>query len=175
MKRLALLAAVRQRLSSAQGLKARQWWLIALICLAMVILVQRYVRLGVNVSGSLPERLFIYLKHTMPYERGQYVVFAYQGRDFYPRGSHFTKIVRGLPGDRIEVTPGGLVSVAGQTVGLAKRFAKNGVPLQPTEPGVVPAGHFFVAGAMADSLDSRYTQVGLVKFEHVLGRAYAIY
>lgn len=162
--------------SSRRGLSASQWLLIALICAAATALVQRYIRIGFNETHSLQARVFLIIRHVLPRDRGDYVVFRWQGQGgFYRPGVLFTKIIRGVPGDVVEVAPDGLVKVSGAAIGYARTRARNGAPLEAIAPGVIPTGHFFVAGQTEDSFDSRYQLVGLIKKEHVVGRAYAVY
>jgi conjugal transfer pilin signal peptidase TrbI len=84
-----------------------------------------------------------------------------------------TKIVVGSPGDVVSVS-GRVVRVNGVPVGFAKERSLKGEPLDPIEPSVVPPGHLYVMGLHKDSLDSRYTLVGLVPTQNVVGRAFPI-
>lgn len=161
---------------SGRGLSRRQWLAVFVICGAVAILAYRYVRIGLNESRSLKAKVFLVIRNGMPSDRGDYVVFRWSGQGgFYRPGALFTKIVVGFPGDSVEVLSDGRVSVSGKLVGYAKPYAKNGVKLEPIDAGVIPAGHFFVAGQSEDSLDSRYKVVGLIQRDRVVGTAHAIY
>jgi conjugal transfer pilin signal peptidase TrbI len=157
------------------ALTTRQW-LAVLGCAALLVVIAIFVRIGFNATTSLHARVFLVVKHLQPQQRGEYVVFRWEGQGgFYRAGDWFTKIIAGVPGDRIEVAPDGLVLVGGRAIGRAQPFSSKGMRLEAIQPGVVPAGHFFVAGESEDSLDSRYKIVGLVPKERLVGRAYALF
>lgn len=162
--------------SSRRSLASWQWLAILVICGVATALVYRYVRIGVNSTHSIKAKVLLVIRGTVPDKRGDYIVFRWQGQGgFHRPGVLFTKIVRGLPGDAVEVGANGFVSVSGTAVGFARPRASNGKPLEPISPVVVPPGYFFVAGQSDDSLDSRYKVVGLISKEHVVGKAYAVY
>lgn len=125
-----------------------------------------------NWTPSLPYRVALlqYGAHTL--QRGDYVVFAFEGeaRTAYPglNGQPFFKLVRGLPGDTVTVT-GRVVSINGEVVGTAKTHAFDRRPLEPIGAMVIPPGHYYVQGTGPDSFDSRYRASGLVRAEQVLG------
>jgi conjugal transfer pilin signal peptidase TrbI len=159
-----------------RGLSRRQWLAIALLSAAAAFLAYKYLRIGINTSGSLNARVFIVLLDRMPTSRGDYVVYRSQGEGgFNPAGSRITKLIAGLPGDRVEVSDQGVVSVQGTLIGRVLPHASNGTPLQPIDPGVVPPGHLFVAGQSPRSFDSRYKLVGAIRSDRVIGTAYAVF
>lgn len=125
-----------------------------------------------NWTPSLPYRVawLQYGPHAL--QRGDYVVFAFDGeaRTAYPglNGQPFFKRVRGLPGDTVTVT-GRVVSINGEVVGMAKTHAFDGRPLEPITSTVIPPGHYYVQGTGPDSFDSRYRASGLVRADQVLG------
>jgi conjugal transfer pilin signal peptidase TrbI len=47
--------------------------------------------------------------------------------------------------------------------------------LFPTEDGVIPPGHYFVATPNPNSLDSRYSIAGTVPQTAIVGEAYEIF
>jgi type IV secretory pathway protease TraF len=162
--------------ASRRSLASWQWLLIFVICGVATALVHRYVRIGVNSTTSIHAKVLVVIRGAMPGARGEYIVFRWQGQGgFHRPGVLFTKIVRGLPGDAVEVAANGFVTVSGEAIGFAKPRASNGTLLEPISPVVIPPGYFFVAGQSEDSLDSRYKVVGLVSKEHVVGKAYAVY
>jgi len=125
-----------------------------------------------NWTPSLPCRVAWLLYGPRDLQRGDYVVFAFDGeaQAHYPglHGQPFFKIVRGLPGDVVSVS-GRVVSVNGEVVGVAKTHAYDRRPLEPIGSTVIPAGHYYVQGTSADSFDSRYRVSGLVRADQVLG------
>lgn len=125
-----------------------------------------------NWTPSLPYRVALLQYGTRTLQRGDYVVFAFEGeaRTAYPglNGQPFFKRVRGLPGDTVTVT-GRVVSINGEVVGTAKTHAFDRRPLEPISPMVIPPGRYYVQGTGPDSFDSRYRASGLVRVEQVLG------
>ena len=125
-----------------------------------------------NWTPSLPYRVAWMQNGTTPLQRGDLVVFRFEGpaQARYPglRGQPFFKRVCGLPGDVVTVQDR-LVRVNGASVGMAKTHAFDRQPLAPIAPLVIPAGHYFVQGTDPDSFDSRYRDSGLVRAEQVVG------
>jgi conjugal transfer pilin signal peptidase TrbI len=130
-------------------------------------------RFALNQTESLPNWAFIADQANRSPKRGQLVAFVPPKTPFYPAGMVFCKIVAGVPGDVVEVR-GRDFYVAGHYVGRAKTNAKNGTPVQATPGGVIPRDHYFLVTPHPDSLDSRYTLIGLVPRARVLGVAKAV-
>ncbi len=131
--------------------------------------------LGFNQTASLPQSVFVIHKHE-PVSKGEYVAFHVPpeaARHFKNSKATLTKIAVGVEGDVVTVV-NRVVHVNGTPVGYAKEKSLKGEELFPIAPVTVPAGHLYVMGLHKDSLDSRYTIVGLVPFESVVGRAYPI-
>ncbi len=157
----------------------KRWYLFVPI---LVIWTLAYARLFVdatprlpllfNWTPSLPCRIAWLRPVPVDLQRGDYVVFAFDGeaKRHYPglRGQPFFKIVRGLPGDIVSVS-GRAVAVNGEVVGVAKTHAHDRRPLHPIAPTVIPPGHYFVQGTGADSFDSRYQASGLVRADQIVG------
>ena len=125
-----------------------------------------------NWTPSLPYSVALVHYGPHPMQRGDYIVFAFDGeaRVAYPglRGQPFFKIVRGLPGDTVTVADR-VVAVNGEVVGIAKTHAYDHRPLEPIAATVIPPGHYYVQGTSPDSFDSRYRASGLVRSDQVLG------
>lgn len=125
-----------------------------------------------NWTGSLPCHVAWLQSAPHAFERGDFVVFAFDGeaKQSYPglRGQPFFKIIRGLPGDRVTVDAR-VVSVNGEAVGVAKTHSFDRRPLEPIAEVVIPPGHYYVQGISPDSFDSRYRISGLIRADQVLG------
>lgn len=140
---------------------------------ALLWLAQHY-RVAGNETASLPDKFFILsltgqgIRHA-PLVRGSLVAFrvGFAVRH-YPAGMVFIKRVVGLPGDAI-TWQGDSVYVAGARVGVAKLRNRFGEAMPRTPPGVIPAGHYFVATPHPDSYDSRYAEIGLPGDRDVAG------
>lgn len=131
--------------------------------------------IGINVSPSLPGKVYIIKKHDSDYLRpGEIIGFNYYG-DFYPHGTLLTKNVVGLPGD-VVTEKDRVFYINGQSVGRAKEVSLNGEPLEMNPfRGVIPAGKFWFATDHVDSFDSRYKLSGLGDMQDIIGRAYKIW
>lgn len=128
---------------------------------------------GLNASPSLPDRLFLIHKGTLP-QRGEYVAFRWPGGGPYPAGVTFVKIVAGMAGDTVTRIDRDYY-VNGVPVGTAKTVSRKGLPLEAGTVGVLPAGRYYVRAPHPDSLDSRYALTGWISEDQIIGRAYALF
>ena len=149
------------------------WKVWATIVLA-ILCFHTFFKLGVNVTESLPNKLFLITKFDHELRRGDYVCFTWHGAKPYPNGVEFVKIVRGVPGDVVTFQDRS-VFVNGEFVATAKEFSKHHEPLDLGPTGVIPEGKLFVYATHPDSLDSRYALTGWIDSSTVLGRAYAVF
>lgn len=150
------------------------WFAYLLIPVAFLMFQTNY-RIGINETPSLPQTFFLIHKRA-DVHKGDYVSFRVppgQSAVKFNRNMILTKIVVGSPGDVVTVQ-GRFVYVNGVAVGFAKERSLKGEPLDPITPVVVPPDHLYVLGLHKDSLDSRYTLVGLVSKANLVGRAYPI-
>lgn len=150
------------------------WVLYLLIPVAFAMFQQNY-RIGINETPSLPQTFFLIHKRA-PVGKGDYVSFRIPptvGPVKFNHNMILTKVVVGVAGDVVTVD-NRVVFVNGTPVGYAKELSLKKEPLDPIEPVTVPAGHFYVLGLHKDSLDSRYTLVGLVPSANIIGRAFPI-
>ena len=129
-----------------------------------------------RVEGRVPPEI----------QRGDLIVFRTDKRTapYYEPGTRFVKIVRGVPGDHVQIVAGGKVEVTGEDYRfetalepqvvdlLVKKSAGNGTgPLKPGDFAAdysIPAGGYFVMGTLPDSYDSRYW--GVVMPDQVVGK-----
>lgn len=122
-------------------------------------------------TESLPSRVAVVHYGAHELKRGDHVVFAFEGEAGvrYPglASQPFYKIVRGVPGDRVDVNDR-VVAINGAPVGVAKTHARDGYRLEPIAPVVIPAGHYYVQGTSPDSFDSRYRASGLVRADRIV-------
>jgi conjugal transfer pilin signal peptidase TrbI len=129
---------------------------------------------GVNATPSLPYTVCLITKGDLNVQRGDLVAFRWHGGGPYPAGMIFTKVIRGLPGDEVSRS-GQLFLVNGERVGWAKPFSTTREPLTPGPTGVIPDGHYYVAGTHRDSLDSRYALAGWIRRDALIGRAHVVF
>ena len=86
----------------------------------------------------------------------------------------YLKTVLGIPGMQVSVDLDGIVTVDVTAAGRAKTHGLDGRPLKPTEPTIIPPGHYYVHADHVDSHDSRYAEIGLVPRARILGRAFPL-
>jgi conjugal transfer pilin signal peptidase TrbI len=113
-----------------------------------------------QVRRCLPDvRTVLIDRHALEPRRGQIAVFVADPdrHSLFKPGSLVGKVVVGLPGDRVVVTPDE-TTVNGRLVGRGLLVAEVlGVPAEAlARELVVPAAHLWVMGATGDSFDSRY-------------------
>ena len=171
------LASWTQRalaLAQDMGRYYRDRWKVWALVVVAIMCFHTFFKLGVNLTQSLPNKLFIVTKFDQVVHRGNYVSFRWHGAKPYPKGIEFVKIVRGVAGD-VVTFQGRNVYVNGEFVATAKEFSKQYEPLALGPSGVIPPGKVFVYATHPDSLDSRYALTGWIDASAVLGRAYVVF
>ena len=130
-----------------------------------------WIRIGINVTDSLPGWLFLVVKTERP-RQGDFIAFYPPAdRRFYKwDGAVFVKVAAGTGGDRVTWI-GRTFFINGRPMGTAKTQATTGEPLSTSAAGVIPAGHYFVWTPHPDSYDSRYSDIGWIAPDRVIGRA----
>lgn len=171
---------------------ARPWpWRLAQCLLLLTLMYvcwwwfsSRYEIGLVQGEPCLPGRLYLIDRQARGFRHGDVIVFRTDGRTSppYQPGSRFLKKVRGLPGDRVVVTPAGKVHVLGRGYYFASALEPRVVELLVnrlkkdgdfTADYPVNPGCYFVMGTLPDSYDSRYW--GLVCGGQVAGKAWALW
>ena len=157
-------------------LKRRWFWVV--VPSAAVVLAGQFVSFGANITQSLPQHVFLVLKYDKQVNPGDYAVFIPPRSVFHRDGDALVKIVAGVAGDVIAFD-GQELLLNGASMGLLKpqstRGTHAGVTLTGIPQGVIPPGHFFMHAPHPDSLDSRYTAVGLIAQERIVGRALPLF
>jgi conjugal transfer pilin signal peptidase TrbI len=123
-----------------------------------------------NLTESLPQRVFLIEKKNFALERGDYVAF-YTPRE--ATGGYrlpFVKQVRCLPGDKVTSHEGSLFC-NGELIAEVKTHSRKGEPLTASGSYELKPGEWFVTGLHKDSFDSRYAVFGPVNENQVIGRA----
>lgn len=144
-----------------------------LFWLALLFLRPHYV-IGINETDSMPGHVYLILKNQPP-SRGELIVFRVPNTvKYYPPGHVFTKIVAGVPGDRVEYR-GREVFINGKSYGYAKTHSQKGHPLALGPSGVIPPGHYFAWTSSKHSYDSRYADIGWVSPDRLVGKAIELF
>lgn len=132
------------------------------IIIFFIIFVKVYRIQGTSMNPTLKQGEYVLCLKTNKIERGN--IIAFTGRD-----SFVIKRVIGLPGDKIDISEDGTVSVNGSP--LSEEYITNKakgdveIPL----PYTVPKNSYFVLGDnRGDSLDSRYNNVGAINIDRII-------
>lgn len=148
------------------------WGMVAILLMA------RSYTLALNISNSLPGTIYLVEKNSRP-QQGELAAFRYGGGGPYAKGVTFLKQVRGMPGAFVSMQEAGNgftdFSLDGLHVGRAKPVSTTGMPLKPGPAGTIPPGHYYMYAPHPDSLDSRYSLVGWVRSDQIVGRAYLLF
>lgn len=146
--------------------------------LTLWVVLGRYFIVSVNLSDSLPGRLYLIQKGVSP-RLNDFAAFQYQGGGPYASGTRFLKLVKGVPGSQVTSVRNDFgfrdFYVDGTFVGQAKIRSRSGRSLQPGPTGEIPPHHYYMSAPHPDSLDSRYALVGWVDETSVIGRAIEIF
>ncbi len=160
-------------------LKRRNQWIKGVvffgIVFALMTFLKDHVCLLYSTTASLPHRTFLKLKRMSPQKDG-YTCF-----DSPWYGGNVVKKIVGVAGDRIVYDLEGNLWIKpprtarrqarpGLKVGTQKKQAKDGRPLTPIKPGIIPRGMVFVMGSHERSFDSRYEEMGLIPLHALQGR-----
>ncbi len=142
---------------------------IVLFILGVFHIGSKHIGLVYSPTHSLSYRLFLNLKKVTP-KKGDYTCL---NSPWY--GGHVIKKVVGLSGDHLTYDQGGNLWIGkALKIGKPKRKAKDGRPLTPIKPGIIPSGMVFVSGEHERSFDSRYEELGLIPEKDLQGRLLAL-
>jgi signal peptidase I len=127
----------------------------------------------INQSYSLPYKYFIVFKGIEAF-RDDFVSIKGHKPLYIEGDIGFVKRLIGLPGDSIVVKQDRCF-VNHRFVGFIRKTAREGTDLRPVSFKKIPQGYVFVMGDSWDSYDSRYASFGLVKKEHLQGKAFPLW
>lgn len=166
-------------------------WMHYTIPLAVVFLLQFFVRFDVNYTESLPDHAFVTIKGWKSgLKHGDYVAYAFPTENPvspFRKGDHMVKIVGGTAGDEVRKDDEGNFSIlkkgaapsevamGGPFVGNAKPKSMTGKPLEAGPTGIIPTGRYYVMAPHKDSLDSRYAIVGWISDGDIIGRTFPLF
>lgn len=148
-------------------------WPAYLVVFFSVYLFNANYEFGFNTTPSLPYKFFL-IHYNEPIHRGDFIAFKWNGAYPYRKGQVFIKIAAGVAGDEVSRI-GQEYFVAGKSAGVAKKVGLRGQPLAPSDTGIIGPNQFYAQAPHKDSLDSRYSMLGLVNQGDVVGRAYVIF
>lgn len=155
------------------GKHLKTMWPAYLFAAGAVYLFNENYQFGYNRTPSLPHTFFL-IHVNEPVRKGDFVAFKWNGSYPYKKGQVFVKIVAGAEGDEVKRN-GREFTIDGSVVGVAKTHGLRGQELEAAAGGVIGPKQYYVKAPHKDSLDSRYSMLGLVNQRDVIGRAYAIF
>lgn len=147
------------------------------LVISIYLIIHENYRLAINQTPSLPYTLFIIeLNHMV--KDGGYVAFKWHNGEPYPNGYTFIKRLVAKPGET--VTRKGTDFIIGDLVLVGKNIGLSKINLYPNKQlkegeNIIPFNKIFVAGDHEYSLDSRYSLLGLVDNNDIIGNAYPIF
>lgn len=141
-----------------------------LIALVFVYLQSKGLTFGVNVSESLPHKVFL-VKKNEPFSSGDIVQFNHtEGRNgFFPGSTRMMKIIAGMPGDTVEFI-GNEFFINGSKLGTTKDLSLSGRELVKNSSKVLGEDEYFVFTNHPDSFDSRYIHMGYISSSQITGK-----
>jgi conjugal transfer pilin signal peptidase TrbI len=138
-----------------------------------IILIQSKFSILINTSESLPKKVFLLSKRSLPSKHGDYIVYELPNNKRFG-DQKFIKLVGGIEGQELVVKDKNYY-IDGKFLGVAKKSDASGISVELQPEGIVPEGHYFAYTLHKDSYDSKYKEVGFISSSNVLGTAYAIY
>lgn len=132
------------------------------IIVFFIIFVKVYRIQGTSMNPTLKQGKYVFCLKTNKIERGD--IIAFTGRD-----SFVIKRVIGLPGDIIDISEDGTVSVNGTSLSEDYITNKSKGDVEILLPYTVPKKSYFVLGDnRGDSLDSRHNNVGTLNIDEII-------
>ncbi|WP_010303970.1 S26 family signal peptidase [Candidatus Odyssella thessalonicensis] len=157
---------------SMEFLKSRQQWkqcgIAFIVGMLGMKVVEKNIHFVVNSTDSLPYKAFLHLPNKLP-QKGDYTLI-----DSIWYDAKLIKQVVGVAGDEIAYTPQGELKIGNQVVGTPKSQSRDGRPLTPLKPQIIPTGKVFLYAPHSSSFDSRYEELGLAPIEALQGTAYPL-
>lgn len=159
-------------------IKLYRFCILLLLAIAVTVvysgvIAPRY-RWYINLTDSLPGRLYLVNLASRAPRRGELVAFRPPPTPAYPRHAVFLKYALGLPGDRVD-TGARQWQINRQLLGRIKTRAYSGRRLLPGPEGRIPAGYYAMWGPGVDSYDSRYRDIGWIGHDRIIGFAYRVF
>ena len=144
------------------------WAVVLVVIGSQAVLALLGISIGVNPTASQPYRVLAVLRGRA-FDREDLIAFRFGGSRYYPAGTVFVKVVKGLPGDRLETPEDHTVWLNGARLDSVRATDSTGRRVEPFRfEGVIPENAYFLYSAAPNSYDSRY--YGLVAKSQIIGR-----
>jgi conjugal transfer pilin signal peptidase TrbI len=127
-----------------------------------------YYSIGINMTDSLPDKIYLISKGNLPKAAGEYISFNAPNNKMHEQA--FLKLVGGIEGDIVKEESRKFY-INGEFIGYAKEYNKKGEKTELGFTGVIPKGCYFVYSDHKDSYDSKYKNIGLICAADVIGSA----
>jgi conjugal transfer pilin signal peptidase TrbI len=152
-----------------------RWITLPLIVLAGLLLIARpHYRITVNLTNSVPYKLFLIDVGNKSPVRGEYVVFKWRGGAGYDAETQFIKRVEGIGGQVISRV-GRVVMIDNSPVARALERSPKGTVLEPIAAQSIGSDAYFVSSDGHDAFDSRYEAFGLIHRKEIIGAAWPLF
>ena len=155
--------------------------------------VSRYYKLQINVTTSMPQKLWLTSIGNRDLQVGDYVVIKFHFINQAPSDYEYVvKQVGGIGGNRImvkninqdiaslshsnkQINKSNLYVLADKTYDVYDNLSgKKFEPLTKKDM-VIPRGYYFLHGQQQPSFDSRYKAFGLISESQIYGKTYPIF
>lgn len=146
-------------------------YIVGLFSVALIF--NLYFGFAVNLTNSLPYKLFVINKISTP-SVGNYISFKAPIESGLPANTIITKQILAGPGDTVNIQNGHFY-INNEWVAHAKPYSLKGEPLIMGPEGKLKQGQYYVSGQHPDSLDSRYQKMGWIYDEQIVAVAYPIF
>lgn len=137
-------------------------------------------KLSINISNSLPFRVFIIDKRKSSIDRiknGDYIQFKNNNTHYY-NGTNITKRVLAIGGNKLEIyqykEPKNNIQAQIKFDGVVlevRDYTKYGTKIYTNNIETIPQNYYFIYGTHRDSFDSRYREFGLINKKEIIGVA----
>jgi len=141
---------------------------------AFIIIFSQEFQIAVNKTESIPYRYFLIWKGHIEAGKGHYMAFYAPENGRYHPAKAFIKRVVGTGGDKVQEKAGNFF-VNDSLIGPWFKTDSKNRPLHPGPTGTIPDHYYFMAGAHAESFDSRYQEIGWIHEKNLIGRAYPLF
>lgn len=157
-----------------KGRKTILRWICFLAAIGLLLWgASPWYTIKINGVKSIEGTLFILDKTTMP-KHGEIAYFYPPEGNLYPEQMQFGKYIAGSPGDVVTIKDRNFY-INDHFIGYAFPHTTGGIPLEMSEPGVIPDGYYFMWGEHEQSYDSRYADIGWIPENSIVGTLHRIF
>lgn len=143
------------------------------VLIVVTIVFNAFFGFAVNVSNSLPYKVFLIDKISTP-SVGNYISFKAPLNTGFPEDIIMTKQILAGPGDLVSKKDANFY-INHKWVSKAKYYSRDGEALILGPEGKLKQNQYYVGAPHPDSLDSRYQKMGWIHREQIIAVAYPIF